>query len=70
MLASNSCSTQRCAIKAWYIRSDSRPTYRETGYLPAVYNTLFVMMCAFNGYMLSYLNSATFTNIGISLLSV
>ena len=40
VLASNSCSTQRCAIEAWYIRSESRPMNRETGCLPVVYDTL------------------------------
>ncbi len=40
VLASNSCSTQRCAIEAWYIRFESRPMNRETGCLPVVYDTL------------------------------
>ena len=40
VLASNSCSTQRCTIETWYMRCESTPINRETGCLPVVYDTL------------------------------
>ena len=70
VLASNSCSTQRCTIETWYMRCESRPINRETGCLPVVYDTL---ICSSGGgvvlfvYELCYLHNYWYIDIHLSI---
>jgi len=40
VLARNPCLVQRCAMEAWYIRSEANPMNRDSGTFPSVYNIL------------------------------
>jgi len=40
ILARNPCLVQRCAMEAWYIRSEANTMDRDSGTIPSIYNIL------------------------------